>query len=115
MKWAFSSIERDLSSGFKLVTFLHNHPVFPFGRYDCAGTCVPSDPDLNAFGRGINRKAQEFWITNGHDSFRFRNSELRVFTDKAGMMEVPEGQVERPEGPLDLLLEPGMEPEDLLL
>jgi len=112
LTWAFSSIERDLRQGFKLLTFLHNHYFNPNGRYDCVGTCVPSGPDLQTFrGSSLTARAEEFWITNGHDSFRFHRSELGVFPGSrlamAGAMGQPE-QLERPEGPLDAILEKEM-------
>merc|ERR1719410_1300652 len=121
MSWATQPITQDPNNGFKMLSNLHNHPFFadqPRG-VDCAGTCVPSGPDLSSFASGLNVAAQEFWITNGHDSFRMDSSELGMFTpaatalaEKSIRREVPEGPLdsvlggkERPEGPLDSLLE----------
>ena len=47
---------------------------------DCAGTCIPSGPDLNAFGQFEKLyKCEEAWITNGADSFRFSLKQLSEF------------------------------------
>jgi hypothetical protein len=109
MSWATAPITQDLSNGFKMLTFLHNHPFFADqpGGVDCAGTCVPSSPDLRAFASGLNLNAQSFWITNGHDSFRFPSSELGMFTPSTkavGALGANSIRRYHPEGPLDLLL-----------
>jgi len=107
MSWAFDPIASDLSNGFEMLTFLHSHLFFATGGVDCAGTCVPSDSDISAFKSGINRDAQEFWITNGYDSFRMSSSEVGKFTPVATSMAAlgAKGvQRERPEGRLDDLL-----------
>jgi len=124
MSWATQPITQDLNNGYKMLTFLHNHPFFadqPRG-VDCAGTCVPSSPDLRSFASGINRNAESFWITNGHDSFRFPSSELGLFTPPTPMEALGARSIqksEHPEGPLDLLLGDKREhpegPLDLLL
>jgi len=123
MSWATRPIRQDLNNGYKMLTFLHNHPFFAHKQgLDCAGTCGPSDPDLNAFASGLMRNAQSFWITNGHDSFRFPSSELGLFTQPTavGAMGAKSTQKsEHPEGPLDIMLGDKKEhpegPLDLLL
>merc|ERR1719220_2058438 len=104
MTWAYQPITQDMNNGFRMLTFLHNHPFFAHSTLDVAGTIVPSDPDLNAFANGFQRFAQSFWITNGHDSFRFPSSDLGVFTPARAALGAKSVQREVPEGPLDLSL-----------
>merc|ERR1719336_429553 len=123
MSWAHQPINEDLNNGFKMLTFLHNHPFFAHkAGLDCAGTCGPSDPDLRAFAGGLMANAQSFWITNGHDSFRFPSSELGLFTQPTAMGAMGAKSIQKndhPEGPLDLMLGDKREhpegPLDLLL
>jgi len=82
MNWADNPIKKDLADGFHLLTFLHLHPFDASNtKYqDCAGTCIPSDPDLNAFASYLKEFEQDTaWITNGADSFRFSLSQLGLF------------------------------------
>jgi len=83
MSWAIRPIRNDLDNGFQLLTFLHLHPFNAWNiRYqDYSGTCVPSDPDRSTLANGFARHAQEAWITNGHDSFRFPLSDLHIFDE----------------------------------
>ena len=82
MSWVADLIEADLGNGFRLLTFLHLHPFDASNvKYqDCAGTCIPSSPDLGAFAADLQAFACESaWITNGADSFRFPLTELGLF------------------------------------
>lgn len=82
MEWVDKPIAADLAAGFKLATFLHLHPFDASNtKYqDCAGTCIPSGPDLHAFASDLKEfSAESAWITNGQDSFRFPLTELGMF------------------------------------
>lgn len=89
MDWVDELIKRDLLNGFAVRTFLHLHPFDASNiKYqDCAGTCVPSAPDLKAFAYDLSRfQAQEAWITNGADSLRFPLTELHLFNGEAAAL-----------------------------
>lgn len=99
MSWVNTPVEEDLESGFQLLTFLHLHPFDASNvKYqDCAGTCIPSGPDLNAFANYLKRYSGESaWITNGQDSFRFPLSELGLFNGDNGVFSLGQ-EVKRPE------------------
>lgn len=86
MSWVDSLIEQDLEDGYHLQTFLHLHPFDASNiKYqDCAGTCIPSSPDLGAFKVDLGRfGAAQAWITNGADSFRFGLDQLDLFSGQA--------------------------------
>jgi len=99
MTWVNGPIAADLHAGFQLLTFLHLHPFDASNvKYqDCAGTCIPSGPDLTAFATFLKQfSAETAWITNGQDSFRFPLSELGMFNgDNDGL--AARRQVARPE------------------
>lgn len=75
--------------------FAHVHSA-PVPRYqDCAGTCIPSGPDLNAFASDLKQfKAEQAWITNGDASFRFDLKDLGMFNGEVerGVTEVYRGE-----------------------
>ena len=57
---------------------MHSHPLSPDGQYDIAGTCLPSDPDIQTYRRLRDELGlQEAWITNGIDSARYVADEFR--------------------------------------
>mmetsp|Transcript_35650 Transcript_35650/g.93187 ORF Transcript_35650/g.93187 Transcript_35650/m.93187 type:complete len:271 (-) Transcript_35650:173-985(-) len=92
MDWVDPLIEADLAAGHRVLTFLHLHPFDASNiKYqDCAGTCIPSGPDLNAFAVDLHRfKAEQAWITNGDASFRFPLSQLGSFN--GGTTEIYRG------------------------
>ena len=99
MDWVNAPITQDLANGFKLKTFLHLHPFDASNiKYqDCAGTCIPSDPDLSAFAHMLKQfSAEQAWITNGADSFRFPLTQLNLFHN-TGVVGSNSGGKERPE------------------
>ena len=62
---------------------------------DCAGTCIPSGPDLGAFRIDLDRfGTAQAWITNGADSFRFTLDELDMFNGAGGEEEEGRGRKE---------------------
>eukprot|EP01044_Picomonas_judraskeda_P019752 COSAG03_NODE_4233_length_1628_cov_5.630477_2_plen_165_part_00 len=82
MSWVDDLILEDLENGYRVQTFLHLHPFDASNiKYqDCAGTCIPSTPDLSAFKYDLTRfGAAQAWITNGADSFRFGLDQLDLF------------------------------------
>lgn len=94
MSWVDAGIAKDIKAGFKLRTFLHLHPFDAENiKYqDCAGTCIPSGPDLHAFAYFLKEnKCEEAWITNGAASFRFPLSQLGDFSGEMQQMEVFRG------------------------
>jgi len=94
MSWVDGPIRADLDTGgFRLLTFLHLHPFDASNtKYqDCAGTCIPSSPDLSAFAADLRAYAcDSAWITNGADSFRFPLSQLGLFDGEEDSGERPE-------------------------
>jgi hypothetical protein len=104
MSWVNSLMQADLESDFSLLTFLHLHPFDAANvKYqDCAGTCIPSSPDLNAFASDLKAFACETaWITNGASSFRFPLTQLGLFNGAGSGSSSTPGRVrneeERPE------------------
>jgi len=100
MSWVNAPIAHDLANGFKLKTFLHLHPFDASNiKYqDCAGTCIPSGPDLSAFASMLKQfNAEQAWITNGADSFRFPLTQLSLFHKTGGVDGSDSGKNGRPE------------------
>lgn len=94
MSWVNSQITKDMGAGFVLLTFLHLHPFDASNvKYqDCAGTCIPSGPDLRAFDSFLTTfKCQSAWITNGADSFRFPLTQLGLFNGENTNPEIYRG------------------------
>eukprot|EP00041_Stephanoeca_diplocostata_P008278 m.120842 g.120842 ORF g.120842 m.120842 type:complete len:300 (+) comp17254_c0_seq6:160-1059(+) len=82
MDWVTTPIKEDIQKGFDVITFLHLHPFDASNtKYqDCAGTCIPSDPDLAAFASDLAQfNAKAAWITNGAVAFRFPLTQLQRF------------------------------------
>jgi hypothetical protein len=98
MQWVDEPIMADLDAGFHLLTFLHLHPFDASNtKYqDCAGTCIPSGPDLNAFAIDLTRfDCETAWITNGQDSFRFPLSQLSAFNGEQEAMATNRTEIYR--------------------
>jgi hypothetical protein len=88
-------VQADVSSGFRLVSHIHNHP-FLFDRQvgdrmwtteatkgDVAGALAPSMTDVQFF-RNLRDSLglQEAWITNGIHSSRFRRGDFDRLTSR---------------------------------
>ena len=100
MSWVDAPISKDLDAGFQLLTFLHLHPFDASNtKYqDCAGTCIPSSPDLHAFANDQKRfHCKTAWITNGQDSFRFPLKDLDIFEGGQQQWQQRGGASSRPE------------------
>lgn len=71
---------------------IHSLNLDSYSRYqDCAGTCIPSGPDLQEFASDLTKyKAEQAWITNGADAFRFSLDQLNMF--HGGDVEVFRGE-----------------------
>lgn len=70
-------VEADVADGWQLLSHMHSHPLSPDGQYDIAGTCLPSDPDIQTYRRLRDELGlQEAWITNGIDSARYGADEF---------------------------------------
>jgi hypothetical protein len=92
MSWVSQPIKNDLRNGFSLLTFLHLHPFDASNiKYqDCAGTCIPSGPDLQSFANDLSSfDCKTAWITNGADSFRFPLSQLGLFNGE-DQLKIPD-------------------------
>lgn len=73
-----------------LLVYLLNLRSY-FRYQDCAGTCIPSGPDLQAFASDLTKyKTAQAWITNGADAFRFNLDQLSMF--HGGDIEVFRGE-----------------------
>ena len=82
MDWTVTPLKADIAKGYSVFTFLHLHPFDASNtKYqDCAGTCIPSGPDLNAFASDLKLfNTAQAWITNGADAFRFGLNQLSMF------------------------------------
>ncbi len=71
-------LRSDLKAGWKMRLHLHNHPfLFLDGQTDIAGTVIPSAND-RAYAQKLRAEygLEEFWITNGIDTFQAQTKEL---------------------------------------